>query len=286
MDRLPLEVFTKITSYLRCSEKLQLLRVCQYWHNAIKSTNLYNDFAVKGNLRFQQCLTLFQQQPHTQQQVKRIQLIKPEMDASTILSLPSQFLHLEELVFEDYSNSDYRDLPLPINMDELLIHWAKLKSITETNRHLYMPMLLQSSVQFINLTHLVINSHFPSSNIASTIIPHLDHAPALTWFELCHVSLDLEQLEILHEKAPQLEILYLTDIAHRSNDEFRFGEGMQPAIKLTTLRIERISIAGVINGIGATWLYYISQKYKNMMDFSIGGVGMGINILITKLDLN
>jgi hypothetical protein len=141
MDRIPLELFSKITSYLKSSEKLKLLRVSQYWYQAIKYTNLYNDFTVKTKSWFEKAIDTFEKEPDLTKQVKRVFLIKPEAQFNTILSIPSQFSHLTEFIWEDYLYGEFQGIEIPDNIEQMILHWQKLKVVQEVARHLYFPII-------------------------------------------------------------------------------------------------------------------------------------------------
>lgn len=280
MDKLPIEVYIKIISYLKYAEKVELLQVCRFWRNCIHYSNLYNHISTKGKARFQKAMSFLGCEELYSRQVHRLKIVKSEIDFPTLLELPSVFPHLEELLWEDYHNNQLDIESITQDIQKQLEHWKKLKSITETNRYLYTPLLLKTGSLPL-LTKLCINLHFNRVDVGKDLIEHLNHAPHLKYFDITQVFLTLQQIELLHDKLPELEVLRLTALTQVTDETSPVDSdqqlNIQPALKLHTLYLERASFSGVSYGISRQWLEYISLKYTNMINFTITGVGMGNN---------
>lgn len=204
-------------------------------------------------------------------QVHQLNIAKSEIDFPTLLQLPSLFPHLEELKWEDYSNDQINIENITEDLQKQLEHWKKIKSITETNRYLYTPLILKIG-SLPMLTKLNINLHFQHTEL----FQYLDHAPNLNHFDITNISLSLRQIELLHEKLPKLEVLCLaalTQITDESDSDLLAN--IQPALKLHTLYLDRVYFSGASSGVEREWLKYISLKYTNMINFTVTGVGMG-----------
>jgi hypothetical protein len=291
MDKIPLELLIKITSYLTCSQKVQLLLVCRYWHSVITNTNLFEHFSVKGKTRFDASMAFFKHKEKYRSQVKSLRLTKPAANLQTILDTPVLFPYLEDFTWADYSNSEY---PLDIS-EEQLKHWQQLKQFEEINRHALSTSLLKMGI-FSQLTKIKINFHFGYTR-CDELFDHLGNAPKLDRLELSCLTISLETMEKLHHNAPQLNTLYLTDVAqdprhfdyayeHVQEELARSGQedslvveerslrATVPAKELVSLRIRHMKLDNGEFGVESRWLTYISKKYTYLISLIIDGIGI------------
>lgn len=291
MDRIPLELFTKITSYLTCSQKVKLLLVCRYWHDVIKRANLFEHFSVKGQTRFEASMEFFKYKEQYRSQIRSLRLTKPVADLDTILNIPVLFPCLEDFIWADYGNAE-RLLDIS---EEQLRRWQTLKQFEEINRYALSASLLRSGI-FSQLTKIKINFHFGYTH-CDELFTSLGNAPKLNRLELSCLTVNLEAMEKLHYNARQLNTLYLTDIAQDPRDfdyayesaqeelarndpengiivENRFLRTTEPAKELVSLRIIHMKLDNGDFGVESRWLTYISKKYTNLTSLIIDGVGM------------
>ncbi|KAG1062940.1 hypothetical protein G6F42_027305 [Rhizopus arrhizus] len=111
MDRLPLEIYNQITSYLSFNEKRKLLLVCRYWHNTIKNDNLFNNFGIKGHLKFKAAALFFNENKLHRKQVRNLRLTKPEADLDYILAVPERFPWIQDFLWANYGvNEEETDI--------------------------------------------------------------------------------------------------------------------------------------------------------------------------------
>ncbi|KAI8643139.1 hypothetical protein BD408DRAFT_431701 [Parasitella parasitica] len=278
MDRLPLEVFNEITSYLTCREKQKLLLVCQYWHKVIKNGNLFNNFSTKGRPKFEACASFFEQNETHRKQVKILRFTKPEASLDYILTIPERFPCLLDFVWANYGASDYKN---GVQIDnEKVEHWRNLTRFGEINRYPLSIDILKFG-GFCNLTQLTINFHFSDTD-CRPLVEQLAYAPKLKLLDLASAKMTLVDLELLHCNTPQLNTLYLSQIMQERSEAFdaqleeqEAGMGaVSKANALTSLRVRNMRLPAGGFGLLAPWMTYMAGKYRHIERLTIDGVGM------------
>ncbi|CEP14361.1 hypothetical protein [Parasitella parasitica] len=283
MDRLPLEIFNEVTSYLTCREKQKLLLVCQYWHEVIKSGNLFNNFSTKGHLKFKAGALFFEQNETHRKQVRSLRLTKPEASLDYILAIPERFPWLLDFVWANYGLVDYKD---GVKIDnEKVKNWKNITQFGEFNRYPLSIDILKFG-GFCNLTQLMINFHFSDTD-CRPLVEQLAHAPKLKLLDLASAKMTLVDLELLHFNTPQLETLYLSQIMQEEDDIFEAqleerraagagaGAGaVSIAHILADVRMLNMRIPTGGFGLLAPWMTYVAAKYHYIKHLTIGGVGM------------
>lgn len=273
MDRLPLEIYNQITSYLTCSEKRKLLLVCRHWYNMIKNGNLFNNFSIKGQRKFEAAAVFFEENASHRKQVRSLRLTKSEADPKYILSIPMRFPWIQDFAWAHYGASDYEDED--VNDKESVKHWENMISFEEINRNPLSKLILKSG-GFRNLTQLTINLHFGDTD-CRPIFKHLMNAPKLKQLDLVSPKMTLVDLEEIHCNTPQLETLYLTDIRQEGDELFeaQLDVGTVSVAKgLTSLRMRNMRMPGGGHGLSSSWMTYVAVKYKDLNHLAIDGVGM------------
>ncbi|RCI05617.1 hypothetical protein CU098_008517 [Rhizopus stolonifer] len=290
MNKIPVEVFCQITSYLTYSEKQKLLLICHYWHDIIKNTNLFHSFSVKGRRKFEAAIANFKTHILYQRQVKSLRLTRPEVQLHELLELPVLFPYLSHLTWQDYSNQDYANIELGKSQIQ---HWQKLKSFEEINRFAFSLSLLREGL-FTSLVQIKIN-FFMGYNNCNDLFDYLPHAPNLKRLDLICISITLELMEKLHTNASQLDTLFLTDVLQASSgfdtayetEQQQLAEidqsdtvdmqvrKTQPAIYLQKLRLKQFRLENDDLGLESRWMTYISNKYTQLKHLTIYALGAG-----------
>ncbi|KAF1806953.1 hypothetical protein V8B55DRAFT_1461086 [Mucor lusitanicus] len=271
MDRLPLEIYNQITSYLTFSEKRKLLLVCRYWHNRIKNGNLFNNFGIKGHHKFEAAALFFDANASHRKQVRSLRLTKPEADLDYVLTVPERFPWIKDFVWAHYGAHQEETAAIT---HARVDHWNNLTSFGEANRYPLATDILKQG-GFSNLTKLTISFHFSGASCGA-LVQQLANAPKLTHIDFASPTMALMDLEQLHLNAPQLEILYLSGVV-QEEDGFLEGHGFEVvgvASHLTTLWMRNMNLATGGFGLTNAWMSYMATKYGHLDCLTIDGVGM------------
>ncbi|CAO3607577.1 unnamed protein product [Mucor fragilis] len=271
MDRLPLEIYNQITSYLTFNEKRKLLLVCRYWHNMIKNGNLFSNFGIKGDRKFAAAALFFDENESHRKQVRSLRLTKPDADLEYVLTVPERFPWIKDFVWAHYGTHQDDTATTHSKIE----HWNNLTSFGEVNRYPLATEILKQG-GFSNLTKLTIHFHFNGAS-CSSVVQQLANAPRLKHIDFASPNMALADLEQLHSNVPQLETLYLSGVLQQEEDGLLQGNGLEEvgiAGRLTTLWMRNMNFTGGGFGLTNAWMLYIAAKYRHLDCLTIDGVGM------------
>ncbi|GAN03727.1 hypothetical protein MAM1_0047c03182 [Mucor ambiguus] len=273
MNRLPLEIYNQITSYLTYNEKRKLLLVCRYWHNMIKNGNLFNNFAIKGHHKFKAAALFFENNISHRKQVRSLRLNNSEVGLDYVLNVPAHFPYIKDFVWTHYG-AHQDETAINTHTKVIADYWNSLTSFGEVNRHLLSTEILKHG-GFRSLTKLTVSFHFRGTS-CSSLVQQLANAPQLTHIEFAFPNMALVDLEQLHLNVPQLEILYLSGVVQEEDDSLE-GHGLEVvriADRLTTLRMRNMSSARGGFVLTNAWMSYMAAKYRRLERLTIDGAGM------------
>ncbi|KAI8642886.1 hypothetical protein BD408DRAFT_402269 [Parasitella parasitica] len=263
MGPIPPEIFAHFTSYLTFCEKRQALLVCREWHEVIKSTNLYADFTLYGNEKFQAGEEFLKQNETYAKQVKSLRLVCPKIGPSHILTIPEHFPNLQnfEWVQTGLNNESF------FTNDEDGKYWKNITNFLELNSVCLAIEILENN-GFCNLKKLHVNFCSVYSN-CQLLISQLSKAPALKELTIESTMLSLFDLENLHSNATKLETLHLSLITPKQleNDEIMPASKVK-ADKLTSWEFFELSVPEDVE-LWSSWMGYIASTYKNLKHLTI-----------------
>ncbi|KAK4509109.1 uncharacterized protein ATC70_007459 [Mucor velutinosus] len=271
MDRLPLEIYNQITSYLTYNEKRKLLLVCRYWHSMIKNGNLFNSFGIKGPRKFEAAALFFDENASHRKQVRSLRLTKPEANLDYVLTVPERFPWIKDFVWAHYGAHQHEIAAITHTK---VYHWSNLTSFEEVNRYPLSTDILKHG-GFGNLTKLTISFHFSGAS-CSALVQQLVNAPKLKYIDFASPNMALADLKQLHLNVPQLEILHLSGVV-QEEDDFLQGHGLETvsiAGHLATLWMRNMNLARGGFGLTNAWMAYMAAKYRQLDSLTIDGVGM------------
>lgn len=229
MKQLPKEIFLSVVSYLRTMDKLICIRVCRYWCEVIKASNLLiTDLCFRRDINKlnKPFLTLYENEKlghHTNE----LTLWDLNSDSFTVLTLPRLLPNVKHLKWIRYSTSNsIMDMATDSAVaPDHIVHlsfkpWAqnsKSLEIRQDGSQMYGVYALLSSRNFANLTRLVISieKKIFSLNYETAghdILRRIQNAPSFTSFTLENTKVEWRDLDLFHDKVPSLQHVELVNV--------------------------------------------------------------------------
>jgi hypothetical protein len=264
LDKLPVEVFSEITYYLTTKEQVECLTVCQSWNSIIKNTTLVQDIRITQDRNLETLMTSVETGKLPGNHVKILTARNLDSGARRFRQLPFYFPHLTKLSWPIYFMSP-RQPPLSNREKAQFKIWSSsLEKLECFITSLVFPEIFQLA-PFKRLTELYLR--FGVDEELPVQIDHLmvslNAMPGLKTLKLDMSELSIENMEALHQNAPNLCSLELEDTAFTDNS-------VLPAIIVPTQQFKSLFITEqcTLNN-GEVWMSYFAQKYKGLEHFMV-----------------
>ncbi|KAI7906259.1 uncharacterized protein BX663DRAFT_499419 [Cokeromyces recurvatus] len=293
MDRLPTEIFIKITSYLSLDDKLNCILVCYKWYDLIKMAHLYKSLDFRKQEKLQQAILFFHDYNY-KQSVQDLIISDCCNSVHRRASLPATFPNLKTLKFI----ATEEPKSIPIDQDSQLKKnvqmWQRLERVTERLRYYSITLcLLRSPQPVINLRsiHIIYHSdqfyeesrHAENYYKFRSLLRYIKNAPHLADLSISNTFISLKDLEEIHHSCPELETLALNHVNMSfSNRHINMILGAFQKFNLSGVHVwksaDRLHSLTISNTpscieedivIHKTWLHYLGQKYPNLSHLSL-----------------
>lgn len=313
---IPVEVLIRIFTLINEPRQyLQCACVCRQWYIIItkmflyKSLNFYTANTVCKSMDF------FNKKRKFAELVEEVNVNNCELDLYSILSMPTQIPNLRILRWtetfrslEDRCITDIsmEDLPPKQVYSKQLRIWKNLQKVAVNVERLPLVLMMLQSTTYTNLTcldigfdRLSVDNCFDVRTMlkvqpyVKSIINNIKNTPVLKRLRLSDSVLGLEDMEVLHAGAPNLESLHLENVAVTTLLIHSFivtANGIYypddipvtitPANNLKQLNITFFNttdvlslhnLDGIMKDVLLEWLFYIGFKYDNVTDMSLKG---------------
>ncbi|KAL9543798.1 hypothetical protein MBANPS3_007943 [Mucor bainieri] len=279
MERLPLEVCERIVSCLSTKEKKQLSAVCRRWYDLVINHSMFTHITIKDQKQLQDAMEYFEKNWRQCQQVRSVLVRTQNASKEFYLTLPERFPRLEEYAQEyppDMTMSDPSATPVE-NMN--LQSWNKITRFSSEHEVFALQLILERGA-FVNLTQLELLYSCDARDVTLDLFNHLHLAPKLKHLAISSPSIELSDMELLHQRAPLLETLSLSDFT--AIDDFDpeivqvgfGGSHCEPAPEcLTHLTLRNLrpyeGVSDFADELCLLWLNYISKKYIHLKHLTI-----------------
>lgn len=207
-------------------------------------------------------------------------------DVQLLSGLPAVFQGVQYLEFKegpDRMTSQGRQMN-PHLFSIILQNWANVERIVDSSARKNVSTRFLESIQFIHLKHLELRCINPQEDIsplqryerAQALVNNIHNAPSLEKLLFAYGSLKINDLEIVHDKLPNLAYLELeNNILYHGEAVDR--QAIQPARSLSCLIVNgvpnvRLFIDGrtVFNNTSVVrlseWMDYFGAKYSHLQE--------------------
>ncbi|KAI8879327.1 hypothetical protein K501DRAFT_276668 [Backusella circina FSU 941] len=252
MNNLPPEVLNQIFALLYQIDRVNCMTVCQAWQAAIMKSSLLETINISTVDQFIDLMGIVEQDEKLGLQTRRLLLDLGAFRDTQLYDFPTFFPNVRTFYltkFNEVQNiKDTRFQPWRDNLEVVI----------ENQGCVFARQFLDSGIclrlKRISFKRLLIRS--------TEFISSLKNAPNLQSLELTHISINLQELEALHNAVPLLKKLDIASVHLKDGD---FPANITPAFSITTISF------GITNGIlkQCEILQYATAKYIHLVDFSL-----------------
>ncbi|RCI06170.1 hypothetical protein CU098_013670 [Rhizopus stolonifer] len=284
MNTLPYELWLPIFDSFDLKQKLACSLVCKQWYSVLTTYGiLYKTIRIVDNsTRFQRLLEFFRDHPNLAKTVIRLDLQECEITSPVCIELPILFPCVRLLRFVQDEQFGYEFSKVnrrldPIEFQTQVQKWKQLESVQEHNvcfSSLTAALLTctQPYLHTISLNYHTLAAPYHHSywgplllDRKRTLLNSLVHAPCLRTLTLYHLHLTLEDMETIHQYAPQLDTLRLVHIRLKKQREPLRPVQHTRSIKTCSLQHGPRSNHVMI----LAWLEYVYAKYTHLSHLEV-----------------
>lgn len=303
MDRLPAEIFEEITSHLSINNRLECIRVCKHWHEAISSFNLFDEITFQRRQKKE--LALFNKEKDLGQQVHHLSVSHLDMYSDSLISLIECLPRLTTLKWKEADFNDLKEEIVPPHdvLLQSLPNWKNLEHIVDSTVHLAITARLLESCTSKYLKYLCVSPRklawldigtsgtlYKQPELKS-LLSHIQNAPILEEICLSSTAIVLTSMEELHSKLPYLKSVTLDNVPLYQDDggDIMVQQAAEPVRCLNFIcspafHHHAVKPPGYVRTL-SNWISYMTKKYPtcNKSRFALTTVNV-LNIKKQELD--
>jgi hypothetical protein len=259
MDRVPNELLNTVFIQLNLQERLICMLVCRKWWLLIDKYSLLYNVKIVGNVDcFNRFMTMIDRAPHRAAQVEELVLKKcvgVDFDQRTLCDT----FHNARIIKLTHNSADLEKFT-HFDKHIAMIHVkSKIEFLSDS---LYCPLISQLLVFNLCGALHTLELVFPNDDKdaqGQTIVVQMTNLPVLKSLGLKHLSIRIEQLEVLHQNVPSIQnfTLEYVDIL-----ESRSPCGITPVDSMTSFDIHVSMVTNLETHI--QWFKYMKRKYTNL----------------------
>jgi hypothetical protein len=265
MDKLPIEIFIYITSFLNTWQKVECMRVCHFWYRLVRDNNLLERIVIR-DYYLHDLLEIVEENEYMGKQLQRLELEDCSVAYSEFGKLPVSFPRLEELVWSKSIFTTELESKEVQEIDKFKQWRNTLRQLTSHgDGHLIHAALHSCHFTKLSSIHVTDYAGAGQNILDSNFITALRNAPALETLWIGSFTLFITQLELLHSNTPNLKNLTFDrvqfDREPRMNE---IQERIRPAEKIKSFQIKGDQSRILDDSL--FWIEYFSCKYANLED--------------------